>query len=97
MNFTTTTIILDINFIIELFVLNTGGSHKPSQENYINLKKVMKERFPKPTIYEIENLNSKLFDKLGITWNEFIKFLILLFFIILFIKIKSILSKKMIL
>ena len=82
---------------IELFVLNTGGSHKPSQENYINLKKVMKERFPKPTIYEIENLNSKLFDKLGITWNEFIKLLILLFFIILFIKIKSILSKKVLL
>ena len=34
---------------IELFVLNTEGNHKQSQKNYINLKKVMAEKFPKPT------------------------------------------------
>ena len=42
---------------IELFVLNTGGNHKPSQEQNINLLNVMKERFPKPTIYEKANSN----------------------------------------
>ena len=42
---------------IELFVLNTGGNHIPSKEEYLNLTKVMKKRFPKPTIYEIPKLN----------------------------------------
>jgi len=72
---------------IELFVLNTGGSHKPSKENYINLKNVMKARFPKPTIYEIEDVNSKVNYKL-------ILFIIIIFIII---KIKFIYNKKVIL
>ena len=42
---------------IELFVLNTGGNHKPSKKQNINLLNVMKKRFPKPTIYEITNAN----------------------------------------
>ena len=42
---------------IELFVLNTGGNHKPSKKQNINLANVMKARFPKPTIYEIINEN----------------------------------------
>ena len=33
---------------IELFVLNTGGNHKPSKKQNINLANVMKARFPKP-------------------------------------------------
>jgi hypothetical protein len=78
---------------IELFVLNTGGDHKPSQKHYINLKKVMKERFPKPTKYEIINTFSKEFYELGITWNEFFELLIILLILILFIKIKSIHNK----
>ena len=32
---------------IELFVLNTGGSHKPSKEKYEELKNIMKKRYPK--------------------------------------------------
>jgi len=75
---------------IELFVLNTEGNHKQSQKNYINLKKVMAEKFPKPTKYEMINLFSKVFNELGITWNEFLKSLIILLILILFIKIKSI-------
>ena len=78
---------------IELFVLNTGGNHKPSQKNYINLKNVMKERFAKPTKYENVNIYSKVFNELGINWNEFLKSLIILLILILFVKIKSIHKK----
>ena len=70
---------------IELFVLNTGGSHKPSKEKYEYLKFIMKKRFPTSTIYELGNTSIKLF-----------KLLLVLLTIIIFIKfIKN--TKKMIL
>jgi len=61
---------------IDLFVLNTGGNHKPSEEKYKNLKNIMKRRFPKSTIYEI-NENIQMIYKL----------LIILFIVIIFIKL----------
>ena len=39
----------------ELFVLNTCGDNVPTKEEYSTLRKTMKERFPKPTPYEIIN------------------------------------------
>ena len=36
-----------------LFVLNTGGNHKPTNRQYKIQKKVMEKRFPIPTRYEI--------------------------------------------
>ena len=75
---------------ISLFVLNTGGNHIPSKENCLNLKNVMKERFPKPTIYEIINRDTKEIYKLRITSIYFFKSIIFLFNIIIFIKIKLI-------
>jgi len=38
---------------IELFVLNTGGNHKPTKKEYTKLTNVMKQRFPNPTNFEI--------------------------------------------
>lgn len=43
------------NLDIELFVLNTCGDNVPTQEEYKTLRKTMKERYPKPTPYEIIN------------------------------------------
>ncbi len=36
-----------------LFVLNTGGNHKPTNRQYKIQKKIMEKRFPIPTRYEI--------------------------------------------
>ena len=45
-----------------LFGINTGGDINYTQGNYTNLKKIMKERFPDKTPYEIdeENNNTKI-------------------------------------
>jgi hypothetical protein len=45
----------DYSLDIELFVLNTCGDNIPTEEEYSTLRKAMKERFPKPTPYEIIN------------------------------------------
>ena len=45
----------DYSLDIELFVLNTCGDNIPTKEEYNNLRKTMKERFPTPTPYEIIN------------------------------------------
>ena len=42
----------------ELFVLNTGGNHKPSEKENAELTKIMKKRFPNPTIYELVDINN---------------------------------------
>ena len=40
------------NLNIPLFVINTGGKHKPSIEQYKMQKYIMVKRFPFPTKYE---------------------------------------------
>ena len=44
---------------IELFVINTCGNDIPTQRDYINARKVMEQRFPNKTEYELnkDNLN----------------------------------------
>ena len=71
---------------IELFVLNTGGSHKPSKEKYEKLKNIMKKRYPKSTIYEIKE-NIQISYKLGNYSIRFFKSLIILLIIIIFFKL----------
>ena len=71
---------------IELFVLNTGGSHKPSKEKYEILKNIMKKRYPKSTIYEIID-NIQISYKLGNYSIKFFKSLIILLIIIIFFKL----------
>ena len=71
---------------IELFVLNTGGDHEPSKENYKNLKNIMKKRFPKSTIYEI-NENTQANNKLGNSSIRLLKLLIISFIIIILFKL----------
>jgi len=56
-------IVRDYSLDIELFVLNTCGDNIPTKEEYMTLKKVMKERFPKPTPYEIINDNDEKEEK----------------------------------
>jgi len=36
-----------------LFVINTGGDYEPTKDDYSNQRKVMQNRFPLPTKYEI--------------------------------------------
>ena len=73
---------------IELFVLNTGGNHKPSKKQYNILKFIMKERYPTPTKFEIINKNKKYIYKLRIISKEFLKIFIGLSLQIIFISIK---------
>jgi len=44
-----------LNLDVDLFVINTGGDNIPTNEQYQIAKKIMKERFPKATKYEIIN------------------------------------------
>ena len=48
-----------------LFVLNTGGNHKPLRRQYKIQKKIMKKRFPFQSIYEINkkyiNINNEIY------------------------------------
>jgi hypothetical protein len=40
---------------VELFVINTGGDHNPSIQQFQEELKIMKERFPYKTKYEIDS------------------------------------------
>lgn len=65
-----------------LFVINTGGNHKPINRQYKIQKKIMEKRFPIKTIFEIgekQNTNNKM-KKIHII-------LFKIFIIIIFIKI----------
>ena len=67
------------NLDIDLFVLNTGGNHIPSNRQFKIQKKIMKKRFPYPTKYEIEVIDNKKIN------NFFIFLFFILFIIIKFI------------
>jgi len=71
---------------IELFVLNTGGNHEPSKEKLENLKNIMKERFPKSTIYEKINEDINVFYKLRYSSKTYYELLIILFIFLIIIK-----------
>ena len=43
---------------IELFVVNTGGNHKPTENENAKVTRIMMERFPNPTIYERVSINN---------------------------------------
>jgi len=45
------------NFDVPLFVLNTGGNHRPTNQQYKIQKKIMEKKFPFPTKYEIIDKN----------------------------------------
>ena len=65
------------NLDIELFVLNTGGNHIPTNRQFKIQKKIMKKRFPYPTKYEIEVIDNKI-----IIFNNFFLFLFFILFLI---------------
>ena len=71
---------------IELFVLNTGGNHEPSKEKQENLKKIMEERFPKPTIYEEINEKISVSYKLRYSFKSYYDLIMILFIFEIFIK-----------
>ena len=70
-----------------LFVINTGGNHKPLKRHFKIQEKIMKKRFPFKTIYEIkkEDIN-----KCSHLKKQF-KFILYLFILIKYLKIYYIL------
>ena len=98
---------------IPLFVINTCGNDIPSQNDYINARKVMKKRFPIKTEYELNddnyndlkisyinisnNLSESVYHKKSKQNNGFpnyLCFIIVLFFISTFLKLKIIIYKN---
>ena len=49
----------DLN--INLFVLNTGGNHKPLKRQYNFQKKIMEKRFPFQIYFELHKISNKFF------------------------------------
>ena len=56
-----------------LFVLNTCGDNIPTKEDYIHLKKIMKQRYPNATKYEIKEVESNDTIILPLNVNESLK------------------------
>ena len=56
-----------------LFVLNTCGDNIPTKEDYIHLKKIMKERYPNATKYEIKEVETNDTIILPLNLNESLK------------------------
>ena len=46
---------------INLFVLNTGGNHKPLKRQYNFQKKIMEKRFPFQIYFELHKISNKFF------------------------------------
>ena len=64
-----------VNLDIPLFVINTGGNHIPTNQQYKIQKKIMEKRFPFSNKYEI---NNKSLGKIIVIKELFVLFLYLL-------------------